>query len=604
MKTSALKNSLLVSGTLLLLSFVVPADKALVKTLIHSDGDSAKLSKEQLLKFCGEYLPTGTDPRMTQMSVVMYKDILYRHVNDSYVAINPVSAHKFVYDDNSGRSLDFVSDKNGKVTEVIVARKDGEFRLRKNPDALMPPAIATAKTIPEQIAQLVEKYAEYGQFNGSVLVSQNGKVIYKKGFGMANIELGVQNQTDTKFRLASVSKQFTAMLVLQLVEKGKLDLHVPISTYLSDYPKQQGGKITLHHLLNHSSGIPNFTSFPDYETKKMRNHYTPEQLVHFFDTLPLEFEPGARFNYSNSGYVLLGYIIEKVSGKTYEQCLKDQIFVPLKMTNSGVDHNEIILPKRSAGYNKNGNTLVNASYIDMSVPYSAGALYSTVEDLYLWDQGLYMDALLSEKLRAQLFTNYFEGKQGNYGYGWGIYPMQSLRTGKTLQFTEHGGSINGFSTFISREVTNKHCVIALNNTAGANMGGMSHAIGAILFNQPYDMPKKSLAFALADLIHANGLKAGLSKVNELKSSGIYRLDEDEMNAVGYDFLNVNKTAEAIEIFKINVETFPGSANCYDSLGEAYLKNGDKKLAAVNYKKAVEMDPRNENAKRIIAEISK
>ncbi len=595
---------MLVLSTSLLLYFTTQAIPPAVNTPASSTGDSLKPGKEQLLRFCGEYLPTNSDPRMTVMSVIIYKDVLYRRVNGAYIALNPASSHKFNYDDNSGRSLDFISDREGKITEVTVERPDGSFILRKNNAVVPHQPVASVKTIQEKVAQLVEKYAEYGQFNGSILVSQHGKVIYKKAFGMANIELNAPNQADTKYRLASVSKQFTAMLTLQLVQQGKLDLHAPVTTYLPDYPKAQGQKITLHHLLTHSSGIPNFTSFREYRDKIMRNPHRPEELVRLFDTLPLEFEPGQKFNYSNSGYVLLGYIIEKVSGQSYEQCLKDRIFTPLKMNNSGYDHNNQVLPKRAFGYDMVGKSLANAGFIDMSVPFSAGSLYSTVEDLHLWDQGLYTDVLLSAELRAKLFSNYFEGKPGNYGYGWGIYPMESLKSGNTLMFVEHSGGINGFNSFISRELTNKHCVISLSNTSGAALGEMSHAISAILFDLPYDMPKKSLAFELADIIRSQGLANGLAKFKEMKISELYKMNEGDMNSVGYDFLQAKQVAEAIEIFKLNVEAFPYSGNCYDSLGEAYLKHGEKQLAIENYKKSIELDPGNESGKKVLSDLLK
>lgn len=600
MKIITLKQALLIAGAALLLPLSLPAQSGSAAALPVAD--SLRPGREQLIKFCGEYLPTGPNPGMLPMSVVFYKDGLYRCVNGNYIALNAVSAHQFSYDDNSGRRLDFVSDKKGRVTEVLVTRKNGSFTLRKDPAALPQATVALEKTIPERVAQLVEKYVEYGQFNGSLLVSQNGKVIYKQAFGMANVEWKVPNQVDTKYRLASVSKQFTAMLILQLVQQGKLDLHAPISKYLPDYPRARGQKITLHHLLSHSSGIPNFTSFREYRSRIMRNAHTPEQLVHLFDTLPLEFEPGKQFNYSNSGYVLLGHIIEKVSGKSYEQCLRDQIFIPLNMNNSGYDHTDLILPKRALGYEIVGRGFVNAGFIDMSVPFAAGALYSTVEDLYLWDQGLYTDVLLSAELRARLFTNYFEAQDGRYGYGWGVYPIPSVRQNRTLLFAEHSGGINGFNTFISRELNDKNCIIALSNTGGVALGDLSHAISAILFDMPYDLPKKSMAFELADLIRSQGLANGLSKCKEMKSSGMYKLHEGDMNTVGYDFLQAGQVAEAIGIFKLNVEAFPYSGNCYDSLGEAYLKQGNKQLAIENYKRSIELDPGNEAGKKVLAEL--
>jgi CubicO group peptidase (beta-lactamase class C family) len=179
--------------------------------------------------------------------------------------------------------------------------------------------VSYGQTKVDKLDKLIGAYAEYGKFNGSVLVAEKGKVIYKKGFGFAEMEWNIANQSDTKHRLGSITKQFTAMLIMQLVEQGKLKLDVPISTYLPDYPKKNGDVITIHHLLTHTSGIPNMTAFPNFVKSVMPNAYTPLQLVNMSADSTLEFKPGERFNYSNSGYLLLGYIIEKVTGKSYEK---------------------------------------------------------------------------------------------------------------------------------------------------------------------------------------------------------------------------------------------------------------------------------------------
>jgi CubicO group peptidase (beta-lactamase class C family) len=459
-----------------------------------------------------------------------------------------------------------------------------------------------AQTKAEKIDQLMSKYAEYGQFNGSVLVAEQGKVIYKKGFGMANMEWDIPNQTDTKFRLGSITKQFTGMLILQLFEQGKLKLDVPITTYLPDYPKKSGDKITIHHLLTHTAGIPNYTSFPTFFKETSKDYYTPEQFVKLFSDLPLEFEPGSKFAYSNSGYFLLGYIIEKVSGKTYEECLQTQILTPLKMTNSGFDHTERITKNRAAAYEKRGNSFVNAAYIDMNLPYAAGSMYSTVEDLYLWDQALYNDKLISAQSKELYFGKHISNGRGFYGYGWGNYEWP-LDDTKKIQIIEHSGGINGFNTLISRIPADKNVAVFLNNTGSTNLSEMNTAIRAILYDKPYSMPKKSLTLTLSNDITTKGLETALLNYKENKKSDIYIHKEDEMNVLGYDMLQLGKVKEAIEVFKLNVAAYPDSGNCYDSLGEAYLASGDKKLALLNYKKSVELDPTNENGKRIIKELS-
>jgi len=455
------------------------------------------------------------------------------------------------------------------------------------------------QTKAEKIDELMKQYNEYAQFNGSVLVAEKGKVIYRKGFGLANMEWEVPNQADTKHRLGSLTKQFTAMLILQFVEEGKLDLNSPITTYLPDYPKETGDVITIHNLLTHTSGIPNFTSFPNYQKDLSINTYSPEALIKIFADSSLQFKPGEKFSYSNSGYLLLGVIIEKVSGKSYEQILRENILNPLKMNNTGYDHHETILKNRASGYE---NKYKNADYIDMSVPYSAGALYSTVEDLYLWDQALYNETLLSSKTRDLLFKPYIKAMGRSYGYGWYVAKDRFGNTGDSLIVIGHSGGINGFNTSIQRIPSDKNLIVLLNNTGSAPLMEINRAIMSVLYNTPYEMPKKSVAFSLLDVITKNGLTSGLEHFKKIKISENYSLKENEMNSVGYSLLNSNKVAEAIEVFKLNVEAFPKSGNVYDSLGEAYLVIGNEKLAIENYKKSLEIDPTNTNAKSVLKKL--
>jgi CubicO group peptidase (beta-lactamase class C family) len=458
------------------------------------------------------------------------------------------------------------------------------------------------QTKAEKIEELMTKYSEYGQFNGSVLVAENGKVIFKKGFGLANMEWGVSNQTETKHRLGSVTKQFTSMLILQLVEEGKLKLDVPITTYLPDYPKKTGNLITIHHLLTHTSGIPDFTSFPIYQKELSIKTYSPEALIKIFADSSLQFKPGEKFSYSNSGYFLLGVIIEKVSGKPFEQILRENILNPLKMNNTGYDHHETILKNRASGYEKDGNKYINAAYLDMSVPYSAGALYSTVEDLYLWDQALYNEKFLSSKTRDLLFKPYIKEMGSSYGYGWSIGKTPLGNTGDSVPVIGHGGGINGFSSLIQRIPSDRHLIVLLNNTGSAALNEMSIAIMSILYGTTYEMPKKSVAFSLLDVILEKGLASGFEHFNNIKNSKNYSLKENEMNSVGYNLLNSGKVKEAIEVFKLNVISFPKSGNVYDSLGEAYLVDGNEKLAIQNYKKSLEIDPTNTNAKNVLKKL--
>ena len=459
-----------------------------------------------------------------------------------------------------------------------------------------------AQSKAEKIDALMRIYAQYDQFNGSILVVDKGKVIYKKGFGLANKEWHIPNTPDTKHRLGSVTKQFTAMLIMQLVEEGKLQLHVPIEKYLSDYPKHAAKTVTIHQLLKHSAGIPNFVSFRKFYSKNSRNHFTPKQFVKVFADSTLQFTPGSKFKYSNSGYFLLGYIIEQVSGKTYEQMLQEYIFKPLKMTNTGYDSHHKILNKRASGYEKKGFKYVNASYLDMSIPYAAGALYSTVEDLFLWEKALTENKLVSKTSSRLIFTPHISTGKRNYGYGWGIGYEKIEGTKDSVNVIEHGGAIDGFHTFVTRIPENNQFIVLLNNTGKTYLPQINKAIRQILYNADYQLPKQSLVKVLAETLENKNILSAEKLYHKHKNDASFLLIENEMNALGYLLLEEQKINEAISIFKITVDAFPKSANTYDSLGEGYFYNKQYKLALESYKKAVDLGGTNGLAKRMIAKI--
>ncbi|KAA9357139.1 serine hydrolase [Larkinella humicola] len=458
---------------------------------------------------------------------------------------------------------------------------------------MVPYAFAQKKA--EKIEELMRQYVENRQFNGTVLVAENGKVIMKKGYGLANMEWNIPNTPDTKFRLGSVTKQFTAFLIMQLVDQGKLKVSEKITTYLPDYPKATGDKITVHHLLTHTSGIPNYTNFPRFFETMSRDPYAPEAFVKKFSDLPLDFEPGSKFSYSNSGYFLLGVLIEKVTGKPYATVLQEGILTPAKLKDTGYDLPGPILPKRAAAYEKRGGGYVNAPYLDMTIPYAAGSLYSTVEDLYRWDQLLYTDKLLSAASKKALFTPAL----AHYAYGWGVGNAKIGQRKDSVLIVSHGGGINGFNTQFTRLPNDKHTVILLNNTGGTVLGAIQANILNILYDQPYEKPKKSIATALRQTLATASLEKALQQFAQLKTDKAYSLNEDEMNELGYDLMREGKMKEALAVFNLNVEAYPQSFNVYDSRGEAYLKNGDKELAIKDYTKSVELNPRNTNGLEVL-----
>ena len=448
--------------------------------------------------------------------------------------------------------------------------------------------LASAQTKAAKIDALIRQYADNKQFNGTVLVAEKGQVLFKKGYGMANMEWNVANTPDTKFRLGSITKQFTAMLIMQLVEQGKLKLAEPISTYLPDYPKATGGRITVHQLLTHTAGLPNYTNFPKFFETVSREPFTPTEFLKKFQDMPLEFEPGSKFSYSNSGYFLLGVLIEKVTGKPYAQVLQEQILTPAQLRDTGYDLFAPIMPKRATGYEKDKGKIINASYLDMSIPYAAGSLYSTVEDLYKWDRALYGEKLLSSAGKAIMFTPVKEG----YAYGWGVGNTKVGERKDSVFIISHGGGINGFNTDIARVPQDKQLVVLLNNTGRAPLNDMRRNILRILYDQPVQAPKTPIADLLRASVIADPVATVRQKFAGWKANKAYKLNEQEINALGYELMQGKKLPEAIAVFTLNAEAFPASYNVYDSRGEAYMAAGDKAAAIRDYKKSVELNPGN------------
>jgi CubicO group peptidase (beta-lactamase class C family) len=327
----------------------------------------------------------------------------------------------------------------------------------------------------DRMDQVARYYVDNQQFMGSVLVARGDEVLFSKAYGSANLEWNVPNTVSTKFRIGSVTKQFTAAAILLLDERGKLKLDDPVKMYYPDAPATWE-KITLQHLLGHTSGIPNYTAIPDFE-RMSAWRATPEELVKRVQDSPLESQPGAEMRYSNTGYVLLGMVIEKASGSSYATFLKENIFEPLGMKDSGYDENALILPQRAAGYSPRSGGVANATYVDMTTPFAAGALYSTVEDLLRWERALFGKKLLSEASLQKMTT---KGK-GNYGLGVGV----AEESGRSL--IQHGGGIPGFNAKLAYYPKSNVAVVALSNLNGpgaeiivAKLGSLAHGDAVVL----------------------------------------------------------------------------------------------------------------------------
>lgn len=297
-----------------------------------------------------------------------------------------------------------------------------------------------AQSIEKAVDSLISRdFNDKNGPGGVFMIAHHGKPVYQKAFGKANLELGSDMSVDNVFELGSMTKQFTAVAILMLEQQGKLKVGDRISKYIPDYPN--GDKITIHHLLTHTSGIKDFTkmkSLSDIAQKEM----TPKMMVDFFKNEPVDFAPGEKFDYNNSGYVLLGYLIELVSGEKYEDYISTHIFDKAGMSQSCYASDRKVIKNRAYGYHKKESGYVNKTVISFSVPFSSGSLMSTLSDMLKWQNALNQNILLDSIETKKAFSKYTlnNGDYFTYGYGWHLRDIDKVPT------REHGGSIFGFKT--------------------------------------------------------------------------------------------------------------------------------------------------------------
>jgi CubicO group peptidase (beta-lactamase class C family) len=364
-----------------------------------------------------------------------------------------------------------------------------------------------------RMEEVVQSYVRDKSFMGAVLVARGTDIILNKGFGSANLEWNVPNTPTTKFRLGSITKQFTAASILLLEERGKLKLEDPIKKYVADAPAAWDG-ITIFNLLTHSSGIPNFTNLPDYSSMKLRDTPVATTIVAVREK-PLDFTPGEKMSYSNSGYLVLGHVIEQVAGTSYEKFVTDNIFTPLGMKDSGYDSNTVVIPRRAAGYMPTPAGPVNAGYVHMSIPHAAGALYSTTEDLLRWEQGLFGGKLLSAASLAKMTTPF----KSDYALG------VIVRTASGRKMIQHGGGIDGFNTFLAYYPDNKLTVAVLANVNGEAPGQIATKLADLAFGSTVQLTseRKEITLQVATLKKYIGTYEVAPGVNMLM-----RLDGDHL----------------------------------------------------------------------------
>ena len=460
------------------------------------------------------------------------------------------------------------------------------------------------------IDQFISAYHQYDLFNGSALVAQNGKIILKKNYGKADMGWGIDATSDTKFRIGSITKQFTGMLIIQLKQEGKIKLDDKISTHLPWYDKTIGDQITIHHLLTHTSGLPNYTDFPDFKTKMIFENLSAKEFALKYFKGNLGFEPGTKQSYCNTGYYLLGLIIEAVTHKPYEEVLKEKIFDVVGMKHTGIENPKEIISNFAQGYDFDYGSYQKTDYINMKMAvFAAGAMYSTANDMLLWDQALYTGTLLNEENKAVYFTPFL----GGYANGLVIQKHPNfLKSNKDITTMVHSGGINGFSCNIARIPEDKIYVILLDNTRAGKRGGQLEAIIddvlGVLYDATVSLPKPLVINEVYRKMQATSVEEGILYLKDLKKNKLnaYNFNgfENELNKLSYKFLGEGNNEAALKVIDYAVSEFPKSFNVYDTRGEIYFIQKNYPESKLNYQKTLALNPNNDNAKQMLLKIEK
>ncbi|WP_151734598.1 serine hydrolase domain-containing protein [Paenibacillus tengchongensis] len=393
-------------------------------------------------------------------------------------------------------------------------------------------------SVSEQINSYLSEYGKVWPFSGNVLVAKEGEILHRGAYGCANVELQVPNNAGTRFRIWSVTKSFTAMGVMLLFEQGLLHTANEISSYL---PELELKEITVAQLLNHTSGLANYSSMPRYNNRLLRQRMAPEEVLELFIREPLASQPGTSFAYNNSGYFLLGLLIERLSGMSYREFIHRHILQPLNMADTGFDDNRTLIPGMASSYQSNWDQLIPCEYMDMSSIATAGSMYSTVDDLYKWDQALYTDKLVSPETLETVFTPVL----GNYGYGWFI----DEHLGRSR--IHHGGAYRGCRSELHRYPGEQLTVIMLTNYDIVPVYPLTERLAGMALGQEVPLPVRPEAVPADGQIYKDltGTYEGYGCRAEVKLDGnqfyfiwneeqavpLYPLSETRFHSTWYDW---------------------------------------------------------------------
>jgi len=430
------------------------------------------------------------------------------------------------------------------------------------------------------IDKLMQTLHERGQYNGSIIIAINGKIIYRNGLGESNFDTHKKFTPETISCLASVSKQFTAMTIMILGEQNKLRYDDLLSKYIPELTKYADG-VTIRNLLTHTSGIPDVGDL-GIDHPGLTNNEVLRALI---KQESLVFKPGTKYQYSNTGYVLLAIIVERVTKKSFNDYLAEKILLPLKMSKTFLyDGSQSRSGDVAGGYNQFG---LKDDF--NSLETGDGGMFSTVDDLLKWDRALYSERLVKQSTLDTAFTpaKVIEGTT-TYGFGWNI-----TGTGEN-RMVWHTGNTAGFRAFIERVLKDRIAIIMLTNKGNSKRMEISNAILNILKGLPYQLPRRPISERMYGMINEHGVDFAIKTYDSLRAAHdtTYDFSESELNTLGYQLLSEDKKNDGVQIFKLNTLNYPTSSNAFDSLGDAYSAIRDKDSAIASYQKAVELDKNN------------
>ena len=455
---------------------------------------------------------------------------------------------------------------------------------------MAPPSLASNEEIARQAKAIAEAYHDMGWFSGVVLLADQGKPFYQEAFGYADIEKQIPNTLATKFRIGSINKDYTAVLVLQMVEAGKLSLDDKLDKFQLGFPAEVAGKITIRQLLSHTSGFGDIF-IPQY-IEHIRDYKNIGDILPLLMNEPLAYEPGTSQEYSNYGYIVLGAILEKVSGNSYENLLRENIFNPLAAKNTHYQIAEKIEGEaRSYRFTVSGEKVDHTGQLEYPTP--DGGMYSTAaEQLDFFQALFYTGKLISDESKALIFNDY-----ASDGPAW----EEIMQLDGNMQGYAGGGP--GVSAVVEFLLKENVMFIVLANTDGGIAEEVARRIGQAALGRPAQEARLPMENFLYSTLKKKGIQHLQLNLDALLAEGGYdNRSPMTLNRLGYALLEEGQNQDAIEVFRLNTELYPDEANPWDSLAEAYFKAGDKKMALKYYRKALEIDPEMPSAKQMIGEL--